>query len=396
MQVKGLSDVFVASGVETVDAETFTALFYGYEVRGKVRLPSAPTVEFFFYANVYMESREQAMDFMKEYEEKFGHARIRITEKYISVLLDIGGMEAPQVKERLGMIGNFMITNGFGAIALQPEEPEPEPEPPAPPQPTQQQRPQPTARGGLRPGQQPPTQRPGQPPTQRPGQSPTQRPGQTMRGQPRPKPPVEELKIPFEEYKSVAKLVQIFVNGVNVTALNRFTTLYHGYNLAGKLLHPIKEDVEIIFYGQLMDNVSEEFEKLRAEMNQKYGKVPMRMIGGSCDIILYLDGKDPVVAKEMLGCVSGFMMKNNIAAINLPNTVGATITTYTAENYKAPNRPSGRAPMSQPGATRPGPAAPQPMGRTYPSGQQAPAQQGGGDDSNSFAKNFLKKFSKNP
>ena len=47
MQVRGLGDVFVASGVNEVDDKTFTALFYGYEVRGKVVIPSIPSVEFF-------------------------------------------------------------------------------------------------------------------------------------------------------------------------------------------------------------------------------------------------------------------------------------------------------------------------------------------------------------
>ena len=129
MQVKDLSDVFVASGIEMADDVTFTALFYGYEVRGKVRLPSAPTVEFYFYGNVYIETREQAEDFLRDFEEKFGYARIRFSDKFISVLLDIGGMEAPQVKERLGAVGSFMIANSFGAIAMLPEEPEPDPAP---------------------------------------------------------------------------------------------------------------------------------------------------------------------------------------------------------------------------------------------------------------------------
>ena len=122
MQVKALSDVFVASGIEMVDDETFTALFYGYEVRGKVRVPTTPTVEFFFYGNVYIDGPDQINDFRNEYEEKFGHARIRFTDKYIALLLDMGGLEAPQVKERLGAVGSFMIANGFGAIQMLPEE----------------------------------------------------------------------------------------------------------------------------------------------------------------------------------------------------------------------------------------------------------------------------------
>ena len=190
------------------------------------------------------------------------------------------------------------------------------------------------------------------------------------------------------------KLTQIFVNGVNQTSHNMFTTLYHGYNLVGKMLSPVKDDVEIIFYGQLMNNVTDQFEELKAEMNEKYGNVPMRMIGGSCDVILYLEGKDAAQSKEMLGCVSGFMMRNNIAAINLPNTVGKTITTFTAENFQ-PARPSG--PRSLGGyAGQQGGTAPTQPGRTYPSGSSGASQAQDGGDDNSFARNFLKKFSKKP
>lgn len=373
-----MSDVFVASGIEMADANTFTALFYGYEVRGKVRLPTAPTVEFYFYANVYIESREQAQEFLADFEEKFGHAKIRFTDKYISILLDIGSMEAPQVKERLGAVGNFMISNSFGAIAMLPEEPEPEPEPEPQPQQMQQQR-------------QPQMQQQRQPQRQ-------QQPQQQRQPQRKPQQPVyEEPKVPFEEYKVLGKLTQMFINGVNKTSQNMFTTLYHGYNLVGKMLTPFKEDVEIIFYGQLMNNVTDEFEALKIEMNEKYGKVPMRMIGGSCDIILYLEDKDPAVGKEMLSCISGFMMKNNIAAINLPNTVGKTLATYTAEDFQN-RKPSGPRSLGGYSQQRGGSAPSQmgSMGRTYPSGQTAPSQQGGEDDGNSFAKNFLKKFSKKP
>ena len=376
MQVKGLSDVFVASGVEMVDDVTFVAMLYGYNIRGKVRLPSAPTVEFFFYGKVYIESREHAMDFIGQYEEQFGHAKIRFSEKYVSNLLDIGGMEAPEVKERLGKIGSLMLANNFGATdTLPPDDPEPEPEPVAPPpsqkqgffqrnqnsQPTPQMQNQPSMQ---RPGQ-PQMQRQGQPQMQRQGQPQMQRQGgqpplQHMQQRPsKAKQPIyEEPKAPFEDYKVVSKLVQIFINGVNKTGANTFTTLFHGFNLVGKMLHPMKDDVQIVFYGQLMNNVTDEFEKLRMEMNQKYGKVPMRMIGGSCEIILLLEGKDAAVGKEMLGCVSGFMLKNNIAAANLPNTVGNVIQTYTAENFKPSGRPTG--PRSLGGVSSPGQAPQQP------------------------------------
>ncbi len=378
MQVKALSDVFVASGIEMVDDVTFTALFYGYEVRGKVKVPTTPTVEFFFYGNVYVDSREQAEDFLNDFEEKFGHARIRFADRYIAILLDIGGMEAPQVKERLGAVGSFMIQNGFGAIAMPPEEPEPEPEPVKKPEPVQQQQ-QPAQRGGMRRQQQ----------NQNP---PLQHMQQRQQRQAPQQPVYEEPKVPFEQHKVVEKLTQIFINGVNQTSHNMFTTLYHGYNVVGKMLSPVKDDIEVVFYGQLMNNVTDEFEELKAEMNEKYGNVPMRMIGGSCDVILYLEGKDAAQSKEMLGCISGFMMKNNIAAINLPNTVGNPIKTYTAENFK-PAVQSG--PRSLGGFNPQAGSAPSPTGRSYQSGQNSGTQsQGGNSDGNNFAKNFLNRFKK--
>lgn len=388
MQVKALSDVFVASGIEMVDDVTFTALFYGYEVRGKVRVPTTPMVEFFFYGSVYIDSKEMVDEFVNDFDEKFGHARMKFSDKYVSILLDIGGMEAPQVKERLGAIGNFMIQNGFGATAMPPEEPEPEPEPekkpePAPRQQQQQQaqqQQQPAQRGGIR-------QRQRQQPNQDP---PLQHMQQRPQRQAPQQPVYEEPKVPFEQYKVVQKLTQVFINGVNQTSNNMFTTLYHGYNVVGKMLSPAKDDIEVVFYGQLMNNVTEEFEELKATMNEKYGNVPMRMIGGSCDAILYLEGRDVAQSKEMLGCISGFMMKNNIAAMNLPNTVGNTIKTYTAENFK-PSVQTG--PRSLGGFNPQAGTPPTPTGRSYQQNTGAQSE-GGNSDGNNFAKNFLNRFKK--
>lgn len=385
MQVKELSDVFVASGIEMVDDATFTALFYGYEVRGKVREPVDPTIEFYFYGDVYIEDMQQAEDFQADFIEKFGRSKLRFTEKFISLLIDIGDLDAAQVKERLGMVGNFMISNGFGAIAMLPEEPDPEPEPEPEPEPA------PAQRGGFfRQRQQQRQQAAVQ--QQQPAQQPAQQPQpQPVQQQAPPQPVYEEPKVPFEQYAVLPKLTEIFVNGVNQTSHNMFTTLHHGYNVVGKMLSPVKDDIEVIFYGQLMNNVTDEFEALKAEMNEKYGNVPMRMIGGSCDVILYLDGKDAAASKEMLGCISGFMMRNNIAAVNFPNTVGKTIKTFNADSFKdarpaGPRSLGGYAPSAQG-------TMPAQMGKTYPSGVQV---QDGEDDGNSFAKNFLKKFSKKP
>ena len=79
MQVRGLGDVFVASGIEMVNDVTFTALFYGYEVRGKVVIPSIPSVEFFLYGNVYIDDPDEARAFVEEFDQKFGKANFRFS-----------------------------------------------------------------------------------------------------------------------------------------------------------------------------------------------------------------------------------------------------------------------------------------------------------------------------
>ena len=374
MNIKGLSDVFVASGVNEIDDKTFTALFYGYEIRGKVKAPAIPTVEFFFYGNVYIDQPSLAEDFINGYEENFGHAKFRFSDKYVSVLIDMGGLDAPKVKERLAAVGNFMISNGFGAIALQPEEPEPEPEPEPKPvvEPAKiQAKPQ---------------------PKMKPAPQQTQQQVQQQR-QPPKQPVYEEPKVPFEEHRVLEKLVQIFLMGINKVSYNTFTTIYHGYNIVGKMLSPVKDDIEIIFYGDLTQNVTEEFAAFQNELNEKYGKVPIRMVGGSCDAILYLDGKDISQCKEILGQISGFMIKHSIAAINLPNTIGSPVATYTAESYKAMMN---NAPNSRRSSASSAPSTPMTFGATAPTPIANGAPPITENDGNNFAKNFLKKFSKKP
>ncbi len=372
MDVKGLSDVFVASGVNEVDDKTFTALFYGYEIRGKVKAPAIPMVEFFFYGNVYIDEPAAAEEFINGYEEKFGHAKFRFSDKFISVLIDMGGLDAPKVKERLAAVGNFMISSGFGAIALQPEEPEPEPEPePAPAPPPMQAKPQ---------------------PRMQPAPQQMQQMQQQVQRQAPKQPVYEEPRVPFEEYKVLDKLAQIFMMGVSKVSQNTFTTVYHGYNVVGKMLSPVKEDIEIIFYGDLTENVTDDFVAFQNELNEKYGKVPIRMVGGSCDAILYLEGKDVGECKEMLGKISGFMIGHNIVAINLPNTIGSPVVTYTAESLKAARE---KAPNSRRSSASSAPSTPMTFGASAPTPIAGnPPVTGQGDDS--FAKNFLKKFSKKP
>lgn len=363
MVVKDLSDVFVASGVEMVNDKTFTALFHGYEIRGKVIVPSIPTVEFFFYGSIYIDDNEMFNEFVNGYEEKFGHAKFRFSDKFISILLDIGSLDAAALKERLGAVSMFMMGNGFGAIALQPEEPEPEPEPePAP-----------------------------QPQKQKAAPKPVQQKQQPVAPPPAPKPVPQEPAVPFEQHMVLEKLTQMFILGINQVSNDTFTTIYHGYNVVGKMLSPTKDDIEIIFYGDLMKNVHEEFENLRVELNEKYGSFPIRMVGGSCDAILYLDGKDVGQCKEMLGEISGFMMKNSIVAINLPSTVGKTIKTFTEGSLKNTSSSQSSGFSSQR-------VNPNPSGinvgssRGYPQSQPSAAQ----PQQNSFVGSFLKKFSKKP
>lgn len=365
MFVKDLGDVFVASGVNTVNDNTFTALFHGYEIRGKVIVPSIPTVEFFFFGNVDIYEEDAFREFVNGFEEKHGHAKFNFSDKFVSILLDIGSLDSAALKERLGAVSAFMMSNGFGAIGIQPEpepEPEPEPVPEQPKQPKQAPKPQPVQ-------QQPQIQQRVQQPVQQAPQEP---------------------EVPFEDHMILKKLTQMFILGINQVSNNTFTTLYHGYNVVGKMLSATKDDIEIIFYGDLMHNVTEEFEKFSAEMNEKYGTIPMRMVGGSCDSILYLDGKDIGQCKQILGEISGFMMKNNIVAANLPSTVGTVVRTYTEEYFKNPQPThstgygAGSVYSSNQNTNK---------GYSAPQSSNQPPQQSAQDN---FVGKFLKKFSKKP
>lgn len=364
MLVKDLEDVFIASGVNVVDDNTFTALFHGYEIRGKIIVPSIPTVEFFFFGNVDLYEKEAIGQFVNEFQQKYENAKFRVTDKFISILLDIGSLDKTTLKERLGAVSAFMMSNNFGAIAIQPElEPEPEPQP--------------------APVQQPMRQQPMMQQQRQPVQK--QMPVQQQPVQPVP----QEPQVPFEDHMILPKLTQMFILGINQVSQNTFTTIYHGFNVVGKMLSATKDDIEIIFYGDLMHNVTEEFAKFSADMNEKYGSMPMRMVGGSVDVILYLNGKDISLCKQILGEISGFMMQNNIAATNLPSTIGHVIQTYNEEYFKNPQ-------PKQPTGYGAGSAYAQPQGgmnRGYSAPQNNPPQQ---SNQGNFVGKFLKKFSKKP
>ena len=195
--------------------------------------------------------------------------------------------------------------------------------------------------------------------------------------------------MPFEEYHVLPKLAEMFLLGVNQVSHNTFTTIYHGYNLVGKMLDPDRDEVELIYYGALTQNVGEEFEVFKAELAEKYVRFPIRMVGGSCDAIFYLEDKDVGECKAMLGEVSGFMMRNNIVAVNLPNTIGKPIKTFTAEDFKELKGSASRNTQSSYSRSSSEPTS-MPMGfvgSSYGGGNQTLTA-----PEDSFVNKFLKKF----
>ena len=180
----------------------------------------------------------------------------------------------------------------------------------------------------------------------------------------------------------------MFLLGVNKVSHNTFTTIYHGYNLVGKMLNPDRDEVELIFYGALTQNVGEEFEKLKAELTEKHQRFPIRMVGGSCDAIFYLEGKEVSECKAMLGEISGFMMKNSIVAVNLPNTIGKPIQTFTAESLKAMKGTSSASTSSYNRTS----TAPSSMPSGYVGSSYGGGTQNVTAPEDSFVNKFLKKF----
>lgn len=375
MKVEQLAEVFVASGVNKVDDITFTALFHGYEVRGKVIMPSVPRVNFTFFGNIDLDDIEDFEKFRADLCAEYGKHIVKMGDKFISIVVDIGFLEIAQTKEILGKVSGFMMSHGYGAIGLQPE-PEPEPEPVPVQQPIQIQQ------------QRQPMQVQRQPQRQ-----PVQQQQQMQQRQPAQQRPPEPV-VPFEEHECLARLTQIFLLGVNQVSQNMFTTLYHGYNVLGKMCSPVDPVIEVIFYGDLTQNVEGEFEKFKLDLSEKYGNVPIRMVGGSIDALLDFRGKDIGQSKEMLGMISGFMMRNSIIAVNFPNTVGKTIKTFTQDDFQQDQRRSSVSVSSYNAPSQIGRSstysnrtAPSPTNSDYstPEGEQ-----------NNFVGKFLKKFGKKP
>lgn len=350
MVVNDLSEVFIASGVEKVNDKTFTALFHGYNLRGKILDPVIPTVKFTFYGNAQPETEEFFAEFKAQLEETYGSIPVEMTKNSVSIVLELNSLDKNSLKERLGKISGFMMSNDMGVINIPPEPPE------APPKPAPKKQPKATQK--------------------EPPKAPTPPPAP-------PKPVIEEPAVPFEDHMVLKKLTQIFLLGINQISNDSFTTIYHGYNVMGKMLSPTKPVVELVFYGELMGNVTEEFEKLKAHLNEKYGNLPVRMVGGSCDAIFDFNGKDIGQSKEMLGEISGFMMKHSIVAINFPSTVPAAVKTFTEDTFKdsqgRPQSSGGYASAAKRNAPTP---------NQYNQPQQ--------NSQDNFVGKFLKKFGKKP
>lgn len=350
MVVNDLSDVFVASGVNKVNDKTFTALFHGYNLRGKILETSIPTVKFIFYGNVQPDTEKAFEQFKAELSESYGNLLVEMTRNSVSIVLDLDTLDKGQLKERLGKISRFMMLNDMGVINIPPE--------------------------------------PVEPPKQAPVSGTAKKHNKTQQVATKvpvapPKPVYEEPKIPFEKYAVLERLTQMFLLGINQISNNSFTTLYHGYNVMGKMLSPTDPVVELVFYGELMGDVAEEFEKLKTHLTEKYGNFPVRMVGGSCDAIFDFKGKDIGQSKEMLGEISGFMMRHSIVAVNLPATIPPTIKSITAESLK---NPQGQASSSSAHTSSASGSAPEQNrnGRTQQSQQD------------NFVGKFLKKFGKKP
>lgn len=365
-----LSEVFVASGVNKVNDNTFTAFYHGYNLRGKIVAPTVPVVDFIFYASIYPEAMEDFQDFAPYFSGKFGgNIPLQMDSNAVRVMLELRNMEIEQVKEILGEVTKFMMAEGLGAINIPPELPEPPKEEPVKAQPKKET---------------PKLQQPQQP----------------AQPKPAPKPPVIEDTTPFEEHAVLEKLTQIFIMGLNECSNNMFTTVFHGYNVQGKMLSPTRERVSFTFYGNPTENIAEAYNEFVNTMKSKYDSFSIRAVGGSLEVTFDFEGISADDCKKMLGEVSGFMIGNSIAAINLPSTVPVGTPYVPPEK---PALPGQTARLSQTGqlsrATMPTPTSnlggSSRLGST--GGLQYQSQpQGDSDQNNNFVDSFLKKFGKKP
>lgn len=347
MNLAQLSEIFVVSGVNQVNENTFTALFHGYNLRGKIILPSVPTVDFIFYGNIDPDIQAPCDEFVPELFGKYGRFPIKVGNNFFSVLLDLSVRDVQTVKSILGEVTNFMMNNNCGALTTLP--PEPAPEPPKP-----EQKPMPPKQvAKIVP--QPPA-----PP------------------KPAPKPPEQKPAVPFEKHNVLNRLPAIFILGINKISEDSFTSLYHGYNVVGKMPSADEEILELTFYGESIGDISSSFEKFSNEMKEKYS-ASMKNMSGSVTVRLNISGRADSDVKSILGEVSGFMMKHNIIAINFPNTVPKGVP-YDPNNKNV--QPS--MPTVQPVNSN--------QGRQY-SNTVAPDTHKSNDN---FVGKFFKKFGKKP
>lgn len=295
MVLTQLSEVFVASGINQVNESTFTALYHGYNLRGKIIVPAVPTVDFIFYGDIDPDIQSVCDDFVPKLFEKYGRFPIKVGNNFFSVLLDLSVRDAENVKAILSEITGFMMANNCGAIGTLPPEPVEVPVP-------DQQMPAPAVKPN-------------------PVVKQKQQPQPQAEVKPVPKPPEPEITVPFENHLVLARVLKIFMLGINKISENSFTTLYHGYNVVGKMPTAAKEIIELTFYGEATVDISADIQEFAGHMSEKYGDISLKNMGGSINVVINISGRADSDVKTILGEVSGFMMKHSIVAINFPNTV---------------------------------------------------------------------------
>lgn len=349
MNLTQLSAIFVSSGVNKVDERTFTALYHGYNLRGKIIAPTVPTVDFIFYGDIDPDIQTACDEFVPTLFEKYGRFPIKVGNNFFSALLDLSVRDVAGVKAVLDEITMFMMANNCGALGTLPPEPVeiPAPQPTAQPQRASRRQPAPAPQS-----KQPP--------------------------RPAPKPPEPEITVPFADHTVLERVLKIFILGINKISENSFTTLFHGYNIVGKMPKADKEILDITFYGESFGDINPALEEFAKQMNEKYGEMKLRNVSGSVGIVIDVSGRADSDVKAILGEVSGFMMKNNIVAINLPNTVPKGVP-YDADTAAKMQRTS---PSTQTETQQRTPYA-------------ASTRESDGDNNN-FVGKFLKKFGKKP
>lgn len=350
MNLTQLSEVFIASGINQVNESTFTALYHGYNLRGKIIAPSVPTVEFIFYGDIDPDIQGACDEFVPELFEKYGRFPIKVGNNFFSVLLDLSVRDIAGVKAVLSDVTNFMMANNCAALGTLP------PEPVEVPVPQPQMQNKPAQKGKAVP-----------------------KPQQQQMTKPVPKTPEPEVSVPFADHMVLERVLKIFMLGINKISENSFTTLYHGYNVVGKMPSAVKGILDLTFYGESFGDINEDFDAFVSQMAEKYGEMTLKNVAGSIEIIFDINGRADSDVKTVLGEISGFMMKHSIVAVNFPNTVPS------GEPYN-PNAES---------TPKPSYTAPQAQDQQRVPYSYAPVQTPNKSNDN-FVGKFFKKFGKKP